>query len=345
MKMHWLFLLLFLISCGRDSKPAHDEYITIGGLFPLTGEFCNEGIRALNGLQLARQVINENGGVLGKKLDVIVLDDRNDAKYAIEQYNVLKKKGVVAIVGSSFPEVTQALIKATEEDGMPMISPTIVNPTKAKVLASFARNTLSAKTALIVDDAKYDSTTNLFEEEFKLNGGIILGHEDFNSPEDFENILKKYRATQPDIIFCQTNYIAAAKLAETAHKLGIDKSKFIGTYAWEGILGFLYEEEITSRIYYASPFALDEEDEQIKEFAHNFFANYRQMPVSASALSYSSVQILVAAIDSAKSTEPKDIISTMSIIDPNIVAKHSHQTIYIMEIKNNIYSLFKKLNL
>ena len=345
MKMHRLFLLLFLISCDKDSKPVHDEYITIGGLFPLTGEFCNEGIRALSGLQLARQVLNENGGVLGKPLDIIVLDDRNDAEYAIEQYNILKEKGVVAIIGSSFPEVTQALVKATEKDGMPMISPRVVNPAKAKALALFAHNTLNAKTALIIDDTEYDSTTHIFEEEFKLKGGTILGHEDFSRSENFERILKKYHSNQPDIIFCQTNYIAAAKLAETAHRLGLDKSRFIGTYTWEGILGFLHERQITNRIYYASPFALDEEDEQIKEFAQNFFDNYKQMPVSASALAYSSVQTLVAAIDSAGSTEPESIISMMSQIDPNVVAKHSHQVIYIMKIKNNTYSLFEKINL
>jgi len=345
MKIYGFFLLLFLISCGKDSKSVHDEYITIGGLFPLTGEFCNEGIRALSGLQLARQMINESGGVLGKPLDIIVLDDRNDAKYAIEQYNILKKKGVIAIIGSSFPEVTQALAKATEEDGMPMISPAVINLAKAKALALFAHNTLNAKTALIIDDAKYDSTTHIFEEEFKLSGGTILGHEDFHSPEDFEGILKKYSSNQPDIIFCQTNYISAAKLAETTHRLGLNKPKFIGTYAWEGILGFLQEQEITNRIYYASPFAFDEEDEQIKEFSRNFFDNYKQMPISASALAYSSVQTLVTAIDSAGSTEPESIISMMSKIDPNVVAKHSHQTIYIMKIKNKTYSLFEKVNL
>lgn len=335
MKVRWLFLLLFLISCGKDQKSAQDKYITIGGLFPLTGEFCHEGIRALNGLQLARQVINEKGGVLGKPLDIIVLDDRNDAEYAIEQYKVLKEKGVVAIVGSSFPKVTAELMKAAEEDGMPLISPTIVNPAKAKAIASFARDTLNAKTALIIDEAGHDSITHLFEREFKLKDGTVLDHEHFYVPEDFENILKKYISNQPDIIFCQTNYIAAAKLVKIAHSLGFDKTKFIGTYSWEGILGFLYEQEITSRIYYASPFTLDEEDDQIEEFAQNFFANYRQMPLSTSALSYSSVQNIVAAINSAGSTQ----------IDPDAVAEYIHQKVYIMRIKDNIYSLFKKMNL
>ncbi|MCL2207122.1 MAG: ABC transporter substrate-binding protein, partial [Fibromonadales bacterium] len=172
MKRYFLhgIILFFLLACGKDSKPEQQEYITIGGLFPLTGELCNEGIRALNGLQLARNVLNKKGGILGKQLDIIVLDDKNDVQYAIEQYKALKEKGVIAIIGSSFPEVTQALAEAAEKDSMPIISPMIVNPAKAKALASFAYNTLNARTALILDNSKYTSTTNIFEEEFKLKG-------------------------------------------------------------------------------------------------------------------------------------------------------------------------------
>jgi len=343
MKIYCFFLLLFLISCGKDSKP--HEYITIGGLFPLTGEFCNEGIRALNGLQLARQVINESGGILGKRLDIIVLDDKNDIQHAMEQYDILKKKGVIAIVGSSFPEVTQALMKAAEKDNMPIISPTAVYPEKPKVLASFAYNTLKAKTALTIDNHKYDSIVNVFEEEFKRNGGKILSREYYSSPKDFEAILKKYKSNQPDIIFCPTNYIAAAKLTEAAHKLGLDKPNFIGTHAWEGILGFLQEYEIMDRIYYASSFMANNEDPDVREFSQNFFMSYNHVPSSTSALSYSSVQTLVAAIKSSGSTESNDIIAAMKANTPNVIAKQDPQTVYIMRIKKEFYSLFEKIDL
>jgi len=337
--------LLFFGSCDKSSKPVQQEYITIGGLFPLTGEFCNEGIRALSGLQLARQVINENGGVLGKPIDIIILDDKNDVQHAVEQYKILKAKGVVAIVGSSFPEVTQALAKETQKDGMPFVAPTAINPTKAKVLAEFAHNKLGAKTALIIGDYQRDSITILFEESFKNIGGSIIGRDNYSSYGDFETILAKYKINQPDIIFCQTHYIAAAKLVETAHKMGFDKSKFIGTYAWEGILGFLREYSVIDRIYYATPFTLDEMDSIVKDFSQRFFINYNQMPLSTSALSYSAIQVLVDAIESSESTEPENIIAAMKINMPEIVAKHNPQAVYIMQIKNNLYSLYEKIDL
>jgi len=346
MKRYFLhgIILFFLLACGKDSKPEQQEYITIGGLFPLTGELCNEGIRALNGLQLARNVLNKKGGILGKQLDIIVLDDKNDVQYAIEQYKALKEKGVIAIIGSSFPEVTQALAEAAEKDSMPIISPMIVNPAKAKALASFAYNTLNARTALILDNSKYTSTTNIFEEEFKLKGGKVLSRQRYSSPEAFETILEEYKSNQPDIIFCPTHYIEAAQLVEATHKLGFENSKFIGTYAWEGILGLLHEYDM-ERVFYASPFMANDEEPDVKEFSQNFFESFNQMPMGTPAVTYSSVQILAAAIESSGSTNAKDIMEAMKTVMPDVIAEPNPKIVYIMQVKNNIYSLFEKINL
>jgi ABC-type branched-subunit amino acid transport system substrate-binding protein len=72
------FLILAILVSGCAPKTQQQGYITIGALLPLTGESSDEGLRALNGLQLARKEINKSGGVLGKKLDIIVLNDRGD---------------------------------------------------------------------------------------------------------------------------------------------------------------------------------------------------------------------------------------------------------------------------
>ena len=124
-----LLLALVMVAvycCTPETK--RQEYVTIGALLPLTGEDSDEGLRALNGLQLAKEEINENGGILGKKLDVIVLNDRGDEGYIVQQYNALKEKGVVAVIGSSYSGVTFALAKASEKDGLPVISLTASNP-------------------------------------------------------------------------------------------------------------------------------------------------------------------------------------------------------------------------
>jgi len=112
------------IGCARHDV---NRYITIGALLPLTGMDSDEGLRALNGLQLAKEEINAAGGVLKKKLDIIVLNDRGDEEYIVKQYKSLMDKGVAAIIGSSDSNVTLALAVASEKDGIPVISPTATN--------------------------------------------------------------------------------------------------------------------------------------------------------------------------------------------------------------------------
>jgi ABC-type branched-subunit amino acid transport system substrate-binding protein len=83
-----IFLLLAIACLCCCSKKEHVEYITIGALLPLTGDDFDEGLRALNGLQLAKTEINESSGILGKKLNIIVLNDKGDEEYILQQYNI-----------------------------------------------------------------------------------------------------------------------------------------------------------------------------------------------------------------------------------------------------------------
>jgi ABC-type sugar transport system substrate-binding protein len=122
-----LLLALALLGCYQGKEK--QEYLTIGALLPLTGADSEEGVRALNGLQLAKEEINENGGISGKKLDIIALNDRGNEKYVLQQYNELKNKGVKAIIGSSAKNVTTVLSRAALADGIPLFSPSAENIT------------------------------------------------------------------------------------------------------------------------------------------------------------------------------------------------------------------------
>jgi ABC-type branched-subunit amino acid transport system substrate-binding protein len=118
-------LLIAALVFGGCSNPESEqqEYITVGALFPLTGESLEGGVRSIAGLKIIKKKIEDEGGILGKKLDIIILNDRGDEDYALRQYNILKEKGAIAIIGSSHPGVTSAIAKAVEKDGMLLVVP------------------------------------------------------------------------------------------------------------------------------------------------------------------------------------------------------------------------------
>ena len=369
----FLFLAVIIIAVnGCAPKSAEREYITIGALLPLTGADSDEGFRSLNGLYLAKKEINENGGILGKKLDVIILNDRGDEKYVVRQYNALKEKGVVAIIGSSYSGVTIALAKAAEKDGIPVISPTASNPDvtkgrrnvfraifiddyQAEVMAYFAHNSLNAQTAVIMSKwghAGFGRLAKIFTESFRERGGRVMAVESYSTWDDFPRIMGKYAANPPDIIFCPEDYVPAAKLVNAAYKAGLVNTRILGSDAWDGLLAYVYPEAMKN-VYYSAPFSFDDQDKDVVRFVRSYFDAFSQMPLSGSATSYTSVYILSEAIKKAGSTEKEAVISAIKENELDLITGHirfdennnPHTNVYIIQIKGGEYSTYEKLSL
>ena len=118
-----LLFISILAATGCFTNPTQHEYITIGAIFPLTGDFSVESISMANSIHIAKEEINESGGVLGKKLDLIILNGRGDPDFALQQYETLKEKGATAIICSIHSSVGDVVVGVAVKDGMPVVAP------------------------------------------------------------------------------------------------------------------------------------------------------------------------------------------------------------------------------
>jgi branched-chain amino acid transport system substrate-binding protein len=367
-----LILLAVLIS-GCAPKTEQQGYITIGALLPLTGESADEGLRALNGLQLAKKDINQSGGIMGKMLDIIVLNDRGDEEYILRQYNALKEKGVAAIIGSSYSNETMALARAAEKDGIPIISPTATHPDvtkgrpnvfraifiddyQAEAMAYFAYHSLGARTAVVLKNAdknSYGHITEPFAGAFTAYGGRIIAAELYAPEDDFADILGKYTASPPDLFYCPENYMPAAHLVNAAYATGLHKTYLLGTDAWDGLLTYVYQPEAMENAYYSAPFCFDDKDETVSQFVRNYFTSFSQMPLTGSATAYTCVYILAEAIKKAGNTESGDIVAAIKSNELDMITgrikfdenNNPRQNVYILHIKGGIYATYEKMSL
>jgi len=371
------FLLFLAVAMavvnGCTPETNRQEYIKIGVLLPLTGEDSDEGLRALNGLQLAKSEINENGGVLGKKLDIIVLNDKGNEEYIVQQYNALIEKGVVAIIGSSYSNVTLELAKVSEKDGLPVISPTASNPNvtkgrrnvfraiftddyQAEAMAQFARVSLKAETALVLrnrNDDGFKHIAEVFAKSFTDRNGQITALEYYTTENDFAALLRKYASSPPDVIFCPESHLPAAALVNTAHEAGFHNTYILGSDAWDGLLAYVYDPEAMDNVYYSAPFSFDDKDAHVSEFVRNYFRYFSQMPLSGSAAAYTCVYILSHSIDKAGNTDKNDIISAIKANEFDMITgriKYNENnnpriSVYVIQIKGGEYSTYEKLSL
>jgi branched-chain amino acid transport system substrate-binding protein len=285
----------------------------------------------------------------------------------------LRERGVVAIIGSSYSRPTIALAIEAAKDGIPVISPTASDPAvtkgrrnvfraifiddyQARAMAYFAYNSLNARTAVIFSNRNYDSyiqASKVFAESFAAHGGRIIAIESYSSEKDFDYLLRKHAANPPDVIFCPDNYIPAARLVNTAYKIGFRKTSLLGSDAWDGILTYVYNPRAMENAYYSAPFSFDDPDEKVVRFVRNYFDSFAQMPLSGSATAYICVHILAEAITIAGNTNKNNIISAIKENEFDTITgsikfdenNNPHTSVYVIQIKNGQYSTYKKLRL
>ena len=113
--------------------PAQDT-IKIGAIEPLSGTFKDIGERYLDGVNYAVKVINESGGLLGKKVEVVPIDSELKPDVATRKaQNLILKDGVKFFCGGTGSSVGAAMQQLAEKQNV------IMRPLKIYPLLSFPR--------------------------------------------------------------------------------------------------------------------------------------------------------------------------------------------------------------
>ena len=194
-----LSLLCSLAACRSESAP-----ILIGwGGGPLNDSTVAP---SLHTAQLAVEEINKSGGINGRPLRIVVLEDGGEADSAVRVASMLVDSGVVAVIGHIYSSTTLASAPVYNDSRNPVlqISPSATSPTitsagdytfricpsdlqYGSALARFARNSLglSRGAILYVNNDYGRGIRRTFTEEFNRLGGTLTQLDPFleSAPE------------------------------------------------------------------------------------------------------------------------------------------------------------------
>ncbi|NUU26128.1 MAG: ABC transporter substrate-binding protein [Streptomycetaceae bacterium] len=109
-------------SGGSGGSGGSKGAIKVGFIESLTGNYAPLGGEAKKTVELAVEQINAAGGVAGRKIDLITLDDKTTPDQGVLHFNKLKSEGVTAIIGSTFSNVALAVEPLAEREKIPYIS-------------------------------------------------------------------------------------------------------------------------------------------------------------------------------------------------------------------------------
>jgi branched-chain amino acid transport system substrate-binding protein len=107
---------------------AQAQNIRIGFQAPLTGPAASDGKTALQGAQLAVEQINAAGGIKGRPLELVVLDDQTQPAQAVPIANKFIGDGIKAVISGSYSGPTRAAAGVFQEAKIPYISAYAIHP-------------------------------------------------------------------------------------------------------------------------------------------------------------------------------------------------------------------------
>ena len=117
------------------------EAIRIGFFAPLTGPVAADGASAKQSVELALKEVNAAGGIMGKKVELVVYDDRLNPQEAVAIANKLIEKDlVVGVVSGSYSGPTRVTAPIFAKAGVPMVAGYAVHPDVTKAGNSNFRN-------------------------------------------------------------------------------------------------------------------------------------------------------------------------------------------------------------
>lgn len=119
--------LLILTACSdADSSGdgGDDDPIVIGISLPLTGDFSEPGKGVQRGYEAWAQMVNEDGGLLGRQVELKILDDQSNADRVVADYEALIAKDEVDLVFGPFStRLVVPSARIAQEYGMLFVEP------------------------------------------------------------------------------------------------------------------------------------------------------------------------------------------------------------------------------
>ena len=317
--------------CAQTSE-SQDE-IKIGLNYELSGAAASYGQDTLNGVLMAIDEINAAGGVLGKQITYVKLDNKTDpAESTSAATRLATKENVSIILGPATTGATKAAIPVADKNKVPLISASATaddvtvdakgvkeyayricfnDSFQGTVMANFASKNLNAKNAVVLMDNSSDYGKGLaktFTETFTKNGGTIVAQEAFVKDEkDFNAILTKIKDKTFDILLIAGYYNEAGLIIKQARALGIDKPVLGGDGLDSPVLGELAGKTALNKVYFSNHYSSLDKDPLIVKFMEEFKNKNSKDPNAFSALGYDLGYFAADAIKRANSTDPAKI--------------------------------------
>ena len=308
---------------AEPSGSGSEETIKIALIGNTTGDYAQYGIPVINGAKLYIDQLNANGGINGKKVEVLEYDDKGDGIESVNAFNLAKEKGATAVIGSVLTGTTMTLADATYEVNMPQITASatasgvtvmddgtvrsnvfracFIDPFQGEKMAQYAAEKLGAKTAAVLYESGSDYSEGLkdaFVAKATELGITVVATEAFaTGDKDFNAQMTKIAGQNPDVVFMPI-YYGEAGLAVTQGRQAGMTATVLGGDGFGGIKDYATAADLEGTVY-CSGYAPG--TESVAQFEKDYEATYgTPVPNMFAPLAYDAAMLMCTAIKAAE---------------------------------------------
>jgi branched-chain amino acid transport system substrate-binding protein len=309
---------------AQTEQPSGD--IPVGVYGALTGGEAAFGTSTVNGVRIAADEINAAGGVLGRKIRLVVEDDQGRAEEAASVVTkLITSDSVAALIGENSSNQSLAAAPIAQSNGVPMISPSSTNPAvtekgdfifrvcftdpyQGKALATFVRTNLKLDNAAILVDKKNDYSVGLagvFRKEFEAAGGKIVAEQSYSGGDtEFRPQLTTIKAAAPQAIFIPGFYTEVGQIAIQSRDLGI-AAPLIGGDGWDSPVVIQIGGKAIEGSYFSDHYFVGDTRPVVRKFVTEYEKRHGKKPEATAALGYDALHIWANAARRASSIDKK----------------------------------------
>ncbi|WP_078807440.1 ABC transporter substrate-binding protein [Pilibacter termitis] len=317
---------------GGESKGNKiDKEILIGVNEELSGAVAAYGNAEKNAIELAVDEINKDGGIDGKKIKLVVKDNKSTTDEAASvSSNLTVNSKVVAIIGPATSGAVKASIPNVTKASVPLVTPsgtddnlTVANGKvnedifrscfqdsfQGTILAKYANDTLQSKKAAVFYDNSSDyaaGITEAFNKEYK--GEVVVSEKYQAGDKDFNAQLTSIKSKKFDVLVIPGYYAEAGLIIKQARSMGIDTAILGPDGFGDPALAEIAGNENTNNVFFTAHFSSKAAaNDKVDTFLKAYKEKYNEEASQFAALGYDAVYMVKQAIEKTEAKTSVDV--------------------------------------
>lgn len=337
-----LTALLVLAPFARaEDKPSKE--VLVGGAISQTGRFAEPAGRQVNAIKMWVEQVNAQGGLLGRKINLLLLDDKSDTQTAVKLYEKLITEDKVEVLLAPYSSaITEAVANINERYKMPFVaygaasspiwekgrkyifSIVAIAEDYQKGAVHLAKQIGVKRIAIIGEDSLFPRQSGIGAKQWadKLGLQVVLQENYPQKQTDFTALLQKIKAAGAEAILSNSYFADAAAQVRQMRELNLNFKLFSGTVgpglpqfadqlgdSAEYILGFSQWEPVPDILQHPG----------MKQFIAEYEKRYGEKPNYHAGGTYGALQVTEAALKQAGSFDSQKLRDALASIETTTV--------------------------